>query len=167
MDRKTARVGGRIDSLGCGTFDRSRHARNIPISGPPPRRLRHRTDLELAPFIAACQELTWEVHVVSTPDALDAAGRTRLADLTHHPVREDDGTEALDPLPPADAFAVAPASFDLVNKWAYGLNDNLALRLLNEATGIGLPVVVVPAPTPAWPGTRPSGRAWTACGTGA
>ncbi|MFC0504450.1 flavoprotein [Micromonospora costi] len=103
---------------------------------------------ELEPFITACQDLSWEVHVVSTPDAVDRDGQASLADLTHHPVREDEQVEALNPLPPADAFAVAPASFDLVNKWAYGLNDNLALRLLNEATAVGLPVVVVPAPDP-------------------
>jgi hypothetical protein len=105
--------------------------------------------VELGPFITACQELRWEVHLIATPDAVDSIDRKGLADLTHHPVREDEQTEMLHPLPPADAFAVVPASFDLVNKWAYGLNDNLGLRLLNEAIAVGLPVVAVPAPDPA------------------
>ncbi|MEV5766738.1 flavoprotein [Micromonospora sp. NPDC052213] len=103
----------------------------------------------LAPFVAACQELSWEVHVIAAPDATAAIDRAALADLTRHPVHEEEQPETLYPLPPADAYAVAPASFDLVNKWAYGLNDNLALRLLNEATAVGLPVLVVPAPEPA------------------
>ncbi|MEU8297227.1 flavoprotein [Micromonospora sp. NPDC048909] len=103
---------------------------------------------ELTPFIAACQELSWEVHIVTTPDAVDVIDRDALTALTDHPIREDEQAEALHPLPPAEAYAVAPASFDLVNKWAYGLNDNLALRLLNEATAVGLPVVAVPVPDP-------------------
>ncbi|PWU51688.1 flavoprotein [Micromonospora sp. S4605] len=103
---------------------------------------------ELAEFIAACQELGWQVHAVAAPaEAVDLAA---LTDLTGHPIRTDEQAQTLHPLPPADAYAVAPASFDLVNKWAYGLNDNLALRLLNEATSIGLPVVAVPAPDPAF-----------------
>ncbi|MBQ0906021.1 flavoprotein [Micromonospora sp. U21] len=105
--------------------------------------------VELGPFITACQELRSGVHLIATPDAVDSIDRDGLADLTHHPVREDDQPETLHPLPPADAFAVVPASFDLVNKWAYGLNDNLGLRLLNEAIAVGLPVVAVPAPDPA------------------
>ncbi|SBV30485.1 flavoprotein [Micromonospora krabiensis] len=104
---------------------------------------------ELAPFITACQDLCWQVHVITTPEAAGREDHARLADLTHHPVRPDERAEALHPLPPADAFAVAPASFDLVNRWAYGFNDSLALRLLNEATAVGLPVVAVPAPEPA------------------
>lgn len=102
---------------------------------------------ELEPFVTACQQLGWEVHPVADPEAADVIDRDALADLTHHPVHTDD--QAPGPLPPAEAYAVAPASFDLVNRWAYGFNDNFALRLLNEATSIGLPVVVVPVPDPA------------------
>jgi flavoprotein len=34
---------------------------------------------------------------------------------------------------------VAPATFNTINKWAQGISDTLALGLLNEATGLGLP----------------------------
>jgi len=47
-------------------------------------------------------------------------------------------------LPPADALVVAPATFNTINKWAHGISDTLALGLLHEATGLGLPIVAVP-----------------------
>ncbi|MER7456522.1 flavoprotein [Micromonospora sp. NPDC126480] len=102
---------------------------------------------DLEPFVTACQQLGWAVHPIAAPDAVDAIDPDALAELTGHPVHTDD--YAPGPLPPAEAYAVAPAGFDLVNRWACGFNENLALRLLNEATSIGLPVVVVPVPEPA------------------
>jgi hypothetical protein len=49
-----------------------------------------------------------------------------------------------DLLPEPDAIIVAPATFNTINKWAAGIADTLALGLLCEATGKGLPVVVLP-----------------------
>jgi hypothetical protein len=57
------------------------------------------------------------------------------------------GAEATIPprrLPEPDAIIVAPATFNTINKWAAGIADTLALGLLCEATGRGLPVVVLP-----------------------
>jgi phosphopantothenoylcysteine synthetase/decarboxylase len=54
--------------------------------------------------------------------------------------------EEHDLLPPADAMIVAPATFNTINKWAAGISDTLALGLLNEAIGLGLPVIAVPFP---------------------
>ena len=51
--------------------------------------------------------------------------------------------------PAASAFAAAPATFNTINKWAAGISDTLALGLLNEATGQGLPIVTVPWPNAA------------------
>jgi hypothetical protein len=36
------------------------------------------------------------------------------------------------PLPPADAIAVAPATYNTINKWAAGISDTLALGILCE-----------------------------------
>ena len=44
------------------------------------------------------------------------------------------------------AFAIAPATFNTVNKLAAGISDTLALGLLNEAVGSNLPVIAVPFP---------------------
>lgn len=104
---------------------------------------------ELEPFIKSCQELGWDVHIVTIHPALAFPAKEALAELTGHPVC-DDQLEPLHPLPTPGALAVAPACFDVINKWAYGNNDSLALRLLNEATGLGLPVLVVPHLEPAF-----------------
>lgn len=40
---------------------------------------------------------------------------------------------------------VCPATFNTINKWAYGLADTLALALLTEAVGLHLPLVAAPA----------------------
>lgn len=48
------------------------------------------------------------------------------------------------PFPAPDAVAVAPATFNTVNKWAAGISDTLALGTLCEAYGLGVPIAVLP-----------------------
>jgi Flavoprotein len=100
---------------------------------------------QLPSLVGFAQEQGWDVCVIATPDGmkfLDVAG---LEDLTGHPVRSEykDPAEP-DVLPPAGAIVVAPATFNTVNKWAQGISDTLALGLLNEAVGLGLPLAAVP-----------------------
>jgi phosphopantothenoylcysteine synthetase/decarboxylase len=40
--------------------------------------------------------------------------------------------------------AVAPATFNTINKWAAGIADTLALGTLCEAYGLGVPIAVLP-----------------------
>ncbi len=105
---------------------------------------------DLPAFVMEAQEAGWEVCVVATPSALKFMDLPRLAELTEHAVRYDyKQPEEPDVLPPADAMIVAPATFNTINKWAAGISDTLALGLLNEAVGLGLPVIAVPPlPTP-------------------
>jgi phosphopantothenoylcysteine synthetase/decarboxylase len=87
----------------------------------------------------------WDVCVVATPDALKFIDLPRLATLTGHPIRyryKNPGEPDL--LPPATAMVVAPATVNTVNKWAAGIADTLALGLLVEAVGMGLPIVSLP-----------------------
>lgn len=49
-------------------------------------------------------------------------------------------------MPPPDAFVIAPATFNTINKLAAGISDTLALGLLNEAVGAGQPIIAVPFP---------------------
>ena len=85
--------------------------------------------------------------MILTPSALKFADPARLAELTGHPARSDyKRPEEPDVLPPPDAFAVAPCTFNTVGKWAAGISDTLALGLLNEALGAGRPIVAVPNP---------------------
>jgi phosphopantothenoylcysteine synthetase/decarboxylase len=87
----------------------------------------------------------WDVCVIATPDGARFVDAALLAEQTGHPVRSQyKDPSAPDVLPPADAFAVAPATFNTINKWAQGISDTLALGLLNEAIGLGLPIVAAP-----------------------
>jgi hypothetical protein len=101
---------------------------------------------ELPTLIAALTE-DWDTCVIATPEGSRFFDIPRVEELTGHPVRSSfKDPEAPDILPPANAFAAAPATFNTINKWAAGMSDTLALALLNEATGLGLPMVTVPWP---------------------
>jgi phosphopantothenoylcysteine synthetase/decarboxylase len=102
---------------------------------------------ELSAFVGHARDQGWIVCVVSTPSGTKFLDTERLAALTGYPVRSQyKQPDEPDVLPPADAFVVAPATFNTVNKWAHGNSDTLALGLLNEAIGLGLPIVAVPWP---------------------
>jgi phosphopantothenoylcysteine synthetase/decarboxylase len=100
---------------------------------------------DLPTFVQRMQAADWEVCVVGTPSALKFLDASRLAELTGYPVRSDyKRPEEPDVLPSPDALVVAPATFNTINKWVAGISDTLALGLLNEAIGLGLPIVAVP-----------------------
>jgi phosphopantothenoylcysteine synthetase/decarboxylase len=102
---------------------------------------------DLPAVVLEAQAGGWEVCVIATPSALKFMDLAHLAELTGHVVRYDyKQPDEPDVLPPADAMVVAPATFNTINKWAAGISDTLALGLLNEALGLGLPVVAVPFP---------------------
>lgn len=87
----------------------------------------------------------WEVCVIATPDGLKFIDVAFLAGLTGHPVRHHYRYPGEpDVLPAADAMLVAPATVNTVNKWAAGIADTLALGLIVEGVGLGLPIVAVP-----------------------
>ena len=101
---------------------------------------------------ALVAELTrdWDTCVITTPEGSRFFDDQQVAELTGHPVRTSyKDPDAPDILPPPSAFAAAPATFNTINKWAAGISDTLALGLLNEAIGLGLPIVTVPWPNAA------------------
>jgi len=111
----------------------------IACGGPPAS--------QIAEFVRFAQDHGWDTAVIATPDGARFLDTAFLAELTGHPVRvqyKQPGDP--DVLPPATAMAVAPATFSTVNKLARGISDTLALGLLNEAIGMGLPIIVVPWP---------------------
>ncbi len=87
----------------------------------------------------------WDVCLIATPTALQWIDVAALEALTGHEVRSEfrhpdaDGFEPL-----GNAVLVAPATFNTINKWALGINDTLAIGLLNEALGRGVPIEVLP-----------------------
>jgi phosphopantothenoylcysteine synthetase/decarboxylase len=78
----------------------------------------------------------WDVCAITTPDALAWVDPERLAKAAGHPVRTKfRGPDDPEFAPRGDAILVAPASFNTINRSAAGINDNLALGLINEALG--------------------------------
>jgi len=89
----------------------------------------------------------WAVCVVGTRMGMRFLNAELLRELTGYPVRDDyKRPDEPDVLPDADAFVVAPATFNTVNKVAAGISDTLALGLINEAIGFGKPVILAPWP---------------------
>lgn len=87
----------------------------------------------------------WDVCVVTTPEGRKYVDVQAIAAQSGHTVRtfyKNPGDP--DALPAADAFIVAPATVNTINKWAAGIADTLALGLLVEGQGKGLPIVAMP-----------------------
>ena len=102
------------------------------------------------PALVADLTRQWDTCVITTPEGSRFFDVSWIAEMTGHPVRTSfKDPDAPDVLPPASAFAAVPATFNTINKWAAGISDTLALGLLNEAIGLGLPIVTVPWPNAA------------------
>jgi hypothetical protein len=103
--------------------------------------------VRVSALVGAARRRGWDTCLVVTPTAarwLDG-DLDDLAAQTGHPVRSAykmPGEE--DVLPPADAMLIAPATFNMINQWAAGLSETLALGLINEAIGLAIPLVTVP-----------------------
>lgn len=96
-------------------------------------------------LITAAQERNWDVGVVATPQGAGFLDAEAVEAQTGRPVRSAwRSPDEPRPSRTADALAVAPATFNTVNKWAAGISDNLALGILCEAPGMGVPVAVLP-----------------------
>src|SRR5215831_6569934 len=105
---------------------------------------------QLPGFVRFSQDRGWDVCVITTPAGATFLDADPVAELTGHPVRvRYKHPDEPDVLPPADAFVIAPATFNTINKMAAGISDTLALGLLNEATGLGLPMAAAPWPNAA------------------
>jgi phosphopantothenoylcysteine synthetase/decarboxylase len=122
----------------------------IIVCAAPPARDVHK-------LVQMCQATGWDVCTVLTPKAFNFTNAGALETLTGHPVRSEyKHPDTPDVLPPPDAILVAPGTFNTINKWALGIADTLALGLLTEGIGKGLPIIVLPslnlaqARHPAW-----------------
>ncbi|MEV7184189.1 flavoprotein [Kitasatospora sp. NPDC093102] len=96
-------------------------------------------------LIAAAQAQGWDVGVVATPNAMTLIDADAITAQTGYPVRSawrKPGEPR--PLPDPDAVVVSPATFNTINKWALGISDTLALGILCESYGWGIPVAVQP-----------------------
>ncbi len=103
---------------------------------------------QLPEFVRFAQGLGWDVCVIVTPEGTKFLDADQLAALSGHPVRVHyKHPDEPDVLPSPDALVIAPATFNTINKLAGGISDTLALGLVNEAVGLGLPIVAAPWPS--------------------
>jgi phosphopantothenoylcysteine synthetase/decarboxylase len=97
-------------------------------------------------LVSRAQRQGWMVCVIATPQAMKFIDQPALEQISGFAVRSEyEQPSATDTLPPPDAMLVCPATFNTINKWALGLADTLALALLTEAIGLGIPLVAAPA----------------------
>jgi phosphopantothenoylcysteine decarboxylase len=96
-------------------------------------------------LISLAQRAGWDVDVIATPAATKFLDTRDLEAQTGHAVRvEYRMPDESDPFPEPDAIVVAPATFNTLNKWALGIADTLAVGVLCEHLGRGVPTVAVP-----------------------
>lgn len=97
--------------------------------------------LYLHEFITLLRDDGWDPWVILSPTAASWTDVSRLGAVSGHAVRvEARKPSDRDPLPLAHAIVAAPLTFNSLNKWAAGISDTLALGLLNESLGLGIPV---------------------------
>ncbi|KUP98247.1 flavoprotein [Thermobifida cellulosilytica] len=95
-------------------------------------------------LVGMAQEEGWTVQVIATPAAVGFIDVKALEQQTGRPVRHTHRKPGQPRSPKADAIVVAPATFNTINKLANGIADNYALDVVNEAIGLGVPIVVLP-----------------------
>jgi hypothetical protein len=109
----------------------------IGASAPPVRQLADACRLAIDGY--------WQPYVTLTPIAAEWVDLAELRTVTGQPVRVQPRRPGeSDPFPAADAVLAAPLTFNTINKWASGINDTVALGLLNELLGSELPIVAAP-----------------------
>jgi phosphopantothenoylcysteine synthetase/decarboxylase len=117
-----------------GTFGR---VLSIVVCGAGPARA-------IGTFVKLALERGWTVQVIATPAALDFFDPAAIEALTGSPVRSQYSPPGSPRSLIPDAIAVAPATYNTINKWATGASDTYALGILAEQTAMGLPIVVLP-----------------------
>ncbi|MFG2065750.1 flavoprotein [Micromonospora tulbaghiae] len=109
----------------------------VVCAAPPAQRIGELADLLMADG--------WRTCVIATPIAASWLDCDVLAEQTGYPVRAQWRRPGdPEPHPPADCAAVVPATFNTLNKWATGASDTLALGIINELLGTGVPMHVFP-----------------------
>ncbi|MDA2809047.1 flavoprotein [Nocardiopsis sp. RSe5-2] len=99
---------------------------------------------DVGKLIDMAHERGWGVQVISTPSALAFIDTEALEKQTGRPVRSEHRAPGSPRSPKADAIIIAPATFNTINKLANGIADTYALDVVNEAIGLGIPVVILP-----------------------
>ena len=96
--------------------------------------------------VKLAQDRGWTVQVTATPAALGFVDAATLAGQAGSPVRGQYAKPGAPRSPVPDAILVAPATYNIICKWAHGISDTYALGVLAETSGLGVPAVVLKRP---------------------
>jgi phosphopantothenoylcysteine synthetase/decarboxylase len=121
-----------------GRMARKSGVLSVIVSGAAPA-------ADVSTLVKQAVERGWTVQVIATPSALAFFDVAEVEVLTGSAVRSTHRTPGTPRSRVPDAIIVAPATFNLLNQWALGIADSYALAVLAEQTGMGLPIVVLPA----------------------
>ncbi|MFJ9558025.1 flavoprotein [Nocardiopsis sp. NPDC101807] len=99
---------------------------------------------EVGTLVGLAQKQGWTVQVMATPAAVSFIDVEALEKQTGRPVRSQHRAPGDPRSPKADAIIIAPATFNTINKLANGIADNYVLDVVNEAIGLGVPMVILP-----------------------
>ena len=97
-----------------------------------------------ATLVKLAHDRGWRIQVVATPAALEFFDKHAIAEQTGTQVRSQYTKPGAPRSQVPDVILVAPATYNTINKWAQGISDTYALGVLAEATGLGVPMVVLP-----------------------
>jgi phosphopantothenoylcysteine decarboxylase len=119
-------------------------------------------------LVKLAQAAGWEVCVIATPEAMHWIEPAMLAELTGYDVRSEyrAASEAKS-LPEADAIAVAPATFNTVNKFRAGIANTWPWACSASACAPGSPSCWRPTSRRSSPTIPPSRRAFASWSPGA
>lgn len=91
------------------------------------------------------QQRGWRPCLILTSTAANWIDASHFGKLAGCPVRVEPRLPGeKESLPMADAVLAAPLTFNTTNKWAAGINDTLALGILNELLGENVPIIATP-----------------------
>ena len=120
-----------------------KHIQIVACAAPPV--------LEIGDLVARCKSEGMLVSAVLTPSAAKWIDVKELS-LTYGVTVRSHYRHPSEPRPsepPPNLILVAPATFNTLNKWALGIADTLAISILCEGLGAGIPTRVVPCMTEA------------------
>ena len=105
--------------------------------------------LRIGELVHALDGAGWSVCVIATPTAASWIDLDELAAQTGCVTRVHARPPRMEKsLPRADVVVAAPVTFNSINKWAAGFSDTLALGVLNEMLGAGIPIIAAPTVKP-------------------
>ncbi|WP_078870894.1 flavoprotein [Streptomyces caatingaensis] len=99
---------------------------------------------DLPRFATSLRTAGWDPYLIPSPVGRHFLDLAEAEERSNHVVRWDFDPGDPVELPRAQLVVAAPASFNTITKLGAGIADTLALAVINEAVGGGMPVLLAP-----------------------